>query len=201
MSGQGGAARCERLQHHRAAPQRMHEQLAALQGNYTPVRLIMPPPASLRSPLPFFHRPFCRCYFKNITSLQQLRRFKPSASSQSLIRLTISIMELMAFITRRVCSQTGSARLFELIPHAQIMTGNYSRRLTAFTRRPVILKAGWWSRSTLPLWQPRVPDSARCICLRSAINEGVLPNNQRSVSGTHTSCCNNRGLFIKSQHH
>lgn len=147
-SRQGCAARCERLQHHRAVPQRMHEQLAALQGNYTPVRLIIPPPPSLHPLLPFFHRPFCSCYFKNITSLQELRWFKPSASTQSLIRLTISIMELMAFITRRVCSQTGSARLFGLIPHAQIMTGNYSRWLTAFTRRPVILKAGWWSHST-----------------------------------------------------
>lgn len=141
MSRQGGAARCERLQHHRAVPQSMHEQLAALQGNYTPVRLIIPPPPSLHPPLPSFHRPFCSC-FKNITSLQELCWFKPSASSQSLIRLTISIMELMAFITRRVCSQTGSERLFGLILHAQIMTGNYSRRLTAFTRRPVILKAG-----------------------------------------------------------
>lgn len=194
-SRQRGAARCERLQHHRAVPQRTHEQLAALQGNYTPVRLIIPPPASsLHPPLPFFHRPFCSCYFKNITLLQELRWFKPSASSQSLIRLTISIMELMAFITRCVCSQTGSARLFGLIPHARIMTGNYSRRLTAFTRRPVILKAGWWSRSTVPFWQPRVPDRARCVCLRSAINEGILPTT-RGVCRAHAPTAATTGAF------
>lgn len=138
-SRRGGAARCERLQHHRAVPQRTHEQLAALQGNYTPVRLIIPPPPSLHPPLPLFHRPFCRCYFKNITSLQELRRFKPSASTQSLIRLTISIMELMAFITRRVFPN-GLCEAVWVNPACT----DYDRKLfqTAFTRRPVILKAG-----------------------------------------------------------
>lgn len=172
----------------------MHEQLAALQGNYTPVRLIIPPPPSLHPPLPFSHRPFCSCYFKNITSLQEPRWFKPSASSQSLIRLTISIMELMAFITRRVCSQTGSVRLFGLIPHAQIMTGNYSRRLTAFAGRLAILKAGWWSRSTVPLLQPQVPDTARCICLHSAINPGILPTT-RGVCRAHAPTAATTGAF------
>lgn len=138
----------------------------------------------LHPPLPFFPHSYSSCYFKNITSLQNLRWFKPSASSQSLIRLTISIMELMAFITTRVCSQMGSARLFGLIPHAQIMRRNYSRRLTAFTRRPVILKAGWWSCGTVLLWQPQVPDTARCICLHSAINEGILPTT-RGVCRAH----------------
>lgn len=171
---QGSAARCERLQHHRADPHRLCEQLAALQGNYTRVRLIIPPPPSLQPLLPFFYHLSCSCYSKNITSLQELWWFKPSASSQSLIRLTISFMELMAFITTLVCSQTGFLRLFGLIPHAQIITINYSGRLTAFTKRPVISKAGWWSCNMVPLFQPQLSDTARCICLHSAINQQIL---------------------------
>lgn len=126
----------------------------------------------------FFHHAFCCCYSKNITSLRQPCWFKPSVCSQSLIRLTISIMELLAFIRGLVRSQMGFLTLFGLILHAQIMTVNYSIQLTAFTKRLVILKADWWSPNMVPLLQPLVPDTARWICWHCAINQWILPTDK-----------------------
>lgn len=168
-----GAARCERLQRHRVDLHRMCQQLAALQGNNARVRLIMPPPPSPHPLLLPVTMPSAVVIWKT-TSLQQPCWFKPSVCSQSLIRLTISITELMAFIKGLARSQMGFLMLFWLILHAQIMTVNYSRQLTAFTKRLVILKAHWWSPHMVPLFQPLVPDTARWICWHSAINQWIL---------------------------
>lgn len=64
----------------------------------------------------------------------------------------------MGFIRGLVRSQMGFLTLFGLILHAQIMIVNYSRQLTAFTKRLVILKADWWGPNVVPLLQPLVPD-------------------------------------------